>query len=316
MKSTKQILKEVEQLFEKSPKAVYSKVGDVLFGEHPPTVLLQKAPLNPIELNTNWEDDLYWNIQQWVGTSETKTANFFAKNKELLKTLAKEFPAVLRPPIGKKVYRGTSIKVDSLKNAFLKKQYDIVKIGGREVFHFKNLKYKPARKSQSWTVDPKVAFKFEGRRDNQKSVHVVYTTTVNDDFIFSPKLMNVVFSTPESETIRIGSEGTFEAFVDSYVFKAAWHFLPKYNFIHKLSKAKPFFKVLIDKYNKLAAIDNKRIAVNKINDPIPLVKSIEDIVKADDEYDYPMNSINIRKFNFNHEYSNAVAKFVKSVKDR
>jgi hypothetical protein len=306
MKSTKQILKEIQQLFEKSPKSVYSKVGNVIFGEYPDIVKLQKAPSKPREIDTNWESVLIWTIKQWVGTSETKTANFFAKNKELLKTLTKEFPAVLRPPIGKKVYRGTSIKTDSLRTAFLKKQYDVVMIGGKEVFHFKKLKYKPARKSQSWTVDPKVAFKFEGRRDNQKSVHVVYATTVNDDFIFSPQLMNIVFGQQESETIRIGGEGTFEAFVDSYVFKAAWHFIPKYNFIHKLSKAKPFFKAVVDKYNKAAARDNKDYPDET---QIPLAKSIEDIIAYEE-----MDSMSVVNFNFNVEYGRAVTKFVKSVK--
>jgi hypothetical protein len=298
----------IESLKEELTPALRKKVGDVLFGEHPDIVKLQKAPSKPKELNNNWEDELYWTIKQWVGTSETETANFFAKNKELLKTLAKEFPAVLRPPIGKKVYRGTSIKVDSLRNAFLKKQYDIVKIGGREVFHFKNLNYKPARKSQSWTVDPKIAFRFEGKRDNQQSVHVIYATTVNDDFILSPQLMNIIFGTKESETVRVGGEGTFEAFVDSYVFKAAWHFIPKYNFIHKLSKAKPFFKAVVDKYNKAAARNNKDYSDET---QIPLAKSIEDII-ANEE----MDSMTVVNFNFNQEYGKAVAQFVKSVKNK
>lgn len=305
----------IQLLKEELAPALQKKVGDVMFGEEPDFVKLQKAPSKPIEINTKWENELWWTIKQWVGSSETKTANYFKKNKELLKTLAKEFPALLQPPIGKMAYRGTSIKTDSLRNAFLKKQYNVITVGGREVFHFKNLKYKPARASQSWTVDPKTAFKFEGRRNNVDSVHVVYATKVNNDFILSPQLMNIVFNGQESEVVRVAGEGTFEAFVDSYVFEAAWHFLPKYNFIHKLSKAKPFFKLLIDKYNKLAAKDNKKIAANG-GKLIPLVKSIEDIVKADDEYHYPESATNIRDFRFRQEYGKAVTKFVKLVKSK
>lgn len=302
----------IQLLKEKLAPALQKKVGDVMFGEEPDFVKLQKAPSKPIEINTNWENELWRTIKQWVGTSETKTANYFKKNKELLKTLAKEFPVLLQPPIGKMAYRGTSIKTDSLRNAFLKKKYNVIKVGGREVFHFKNLKYKPARASQSWTVDPKMAFKFEGRRNNVDSVHVVYATKINDDFIFSPQLMNIMFKGQESEVVRVGGEGTFEAFVDSHVFEAAWHFRPKYNFIHKLSKAKPFFKVVVDKYNKIAAKDNKKIAITG-GEPIPLVRTIEDIIKADDEQVYP-DGANITWFNFNVEYGRAVAKFVKLVK--
>ena len=301
MKSVSQILKEVRALHEKLPAALQKKVGDVLFGELPPAVLLQKAPLNPIEINQPWEDDLYWQINQWVGSSETKTANYFAKNKELLKTLAKEFPTLLQPPIGKMAYRGTSIKTDSLRLAFMKKQYTIVKVGGRQVFRFKNLKYSPIRNSQSWTIDPKKAFKFEGNANNEDSVRVVYATKINNDFIFSPQLMNIIFKHEESEVIRVGSEGTFEAYVDSEVFLNTWKFEPKDNFVHKLTTAAPFFKPMVDKYNKLAA-----------KEKISPVHSVKDIIEVYDNSDNvaPMG------FNLNREYAKALEQFIKSVKSK
>ena len=301
MKSVSQILKEVRALHEKLPAALQKKVGDVLFGELPPAVLLQKAPLNPIEINQPWEDDLYWQINQWVGSSETKTANYFAKNKELLKTLAKEFPTLLQPPIGKMAYRGTSIKTDSLRLAFMKKQYTIVKVGGRQVFRFKNLKYSPTRNSQSWTIDPKKAFKFEGNANNEDSVRVVYATKINNDFIFSPQLMNIIFKHEESEVIRVDSEGTFEAYVDSEVFLNTWKFEPKDNFVHKLTKAAPFFKPMVDKYNKLAA-----------KEKISPVHSVKDIIEVYDNSDNvaPMG------FNLNREYAKALEQFIKSVKSK
>ena len=306
MKPITQILKEIKALNEKLPNDLQKKVGNVLFGENPAIAKLQKAPAKPEELDTSWEDNLYFKLKTWVSSSGTDVANYFTKNKELLQTLAKEFPSVLQPPIGKIAYRGTSIKINSLKNAFIKKQYTIVKVGGKEVFRFKNLEYNPNRKSQSWTVDPKIAFKFEGRANNEDSIHVVYATKVNNDFIFSSELLNIIFdaSENEKEVVRVGGKGTFEAFVDSKVFLNTWKLEPKDNFVHKLENAAPFFEPLVDKYNKLAAKDNKRFG----EEMIPPVRSIDDIIKVADS--------GPEAFKFKMEYSLAVKQFIKSVKNK
>lgn len=306
MKPITQILKEIKALNEKLPNDLEKKVGNVLFGENPAITKLQKAPAEPEELDTSWEDNLYFKLKTWVSSSGIDVANYFAKNKELLQTLAKEFPSVLQPPIGKIAYRGTSIKINSLKNAFIKKQYTIIKVGGKEVFRFKNLEYNPNRKSQSWTVDPKVAFKFEGRANNEDSIHVVYATKVNNDFIFSSELLNIIFdaSENEKEVVRVGGKGTFEAFVDSKVFLNTWKLEPKDNFVHKLENAAPFFEPLVDKYNKLAAKDNKRFG----EEMIPPVRSVDDIIKVADS--------GPEAFKFKMEYSLAVKQFIKSVKNK
>ena len=306
MKPITQILKEIKALNEKLPNDLQKKVGNVLFGENPAIAKLQKAPAKPEELDTSWEDNLYFKLKTWVSSSGIDVANYFAKNKELLQTLAKEFPSVLQPPIGKIAYRGTSIKINSLKNAFIKKQYTIVKVGGKEVFRFKNLEYNPNRKSQSWTVDPKIAFKFEGRANNEDSIHVVYATKVNNDFIFSSELLNIIFdaSENEKEVVRVGGKGTFEAFVDSKVFLNTWKLEPKDNFVHKLENAAPFFEPLVDKYNKLAAKDNKRFG----EEMIPPVRSVDDIIKVADS--------GPEAFKFKMEYSLAVKQFIKSVKNK
>ena len=306
MKPITQILKEIKALNEKLPNDLQKKVGNVLFGENPAITKLQKAPAEPEELDTSWEDNLYFKLKTWVSSSEIDVANYFTKNKELLQTLAKEFPSVLQPPIGKIAYRGTSIKINSLKNAFIKKQYTIVKVGGKEVFRFKNLEYNPNRKSQSWTVDPKIAFKFEGRANNEDSIHVVYATKVNNDFIFSSELLNIIFdaSENEKEVVRVGGKGTFEAFVDSKVFLNTWKLEPKDNFVHKLENAAPFFEPLVDKYNKLAAKDNKRFG----EEMIPPVRSVDDIIKVADS--------GPEAFKFKMEYSLAVKQFIKSVKNK
>lgn len=306
MKPITQILKEIKALNEKLPNDLEKKVGNVLFGENPAITKLQKAPAEPEELDTSWEDNLYFKLKTWVSSSGIDVANYFTKNKELLQTLAKEFPSVLQPPIGKIAYRGTSIKINSLKNAFIKKQYTIVKVGGKEVFRFKNLEYNPNRKSQSWTVDPKIAFKFEGRANNEDSIHVVYATKVNNDFIFSSELLNIIFDANENEkeVVRVGGKGTFEAFVDSKVFLNTWKLEPKDNFVHKLENAAPFFEPLVDKYNKLAAKDNKRFG----EEMIPPVRSVDDIIKVADS--------GPEAFKFKMEYSLAVKQFIKSVKNK
>lgn len=300
-RTPEQVLEHLRQLKEKLAPDLQKKVGNVLFGDNEKVAKLQGAKTP--EKNTAWEDDLYDKIRSWVNGSDDAIAKYFKKNKELLKTLAKDFPSVLQPPIGEQAYRGTSIKTNSLKVAFMKKQYKVLKVGGREVFHFKNLEYNPIRDSQSWTADPKVAFKFEGRADNENAVHVVYTTKVNKDFIFSPELMNIVFGSKEAEIVRIGKKGTFEAYVDSDIFLNTWKLEPKDNFIHKLTKAKPFFEPIIIKYNKMAAKYNKSLGEEMI---LP-VRSIEDIVAADE---VPIG------FRFNKEYASAVQKFIKSVKSK
>ena len=137
----------------------------------------------------------------------------------------------------------------------------------------------------------------------------MYATKVNNDFIFSSELLNIIFdaSENEKEVVRVGGKGTFEAFVDSKVFLNTWKLEPKDNFVHKLENAAPFFEPLVDKYNKLAAKDNKRFG----EEMIPPVRSVDDIIKV---YDTP--GFEPEAFKFNREYSLAVKQFIKSVKNK
>ena len=211
-RTPKQVLEYLKQLKEKLTPDLQKKVGNVLFGDNKYISKLQgvKIPkgFDSAEINTEWENDLLDKISFWTKISSNPVASYFAKNKSLLDTLAKEFPQVLQPPIGEMAYRGTSIKIDSLEQAFRKKKFTIVRIKGREVFHFKNLTYTPNRPAQSWTTNPKVAFKFAGVIDVPGIVQVVYATKVNRDFIFSPELMNIIFEMNENETVRVAGPGT------------------------------------------------------------------------------------------------------------
>ena len=263
MKSLEQLLTELRTLQEKLPADLQNKVGNVFLGGNADIAKLQgvKTPkgFDYPEKNTAWEDALQNNIEKWLDTSDARVAKYFKKNKALLDQLAKEFPQALLPPIGQTAYRGTSIKLDSLEQAFRKKQFKVVRLAGREVFHFKNLDYSPNRPAQSWTINPRVAFKFEGRPGTSNVVPVVYATKVNKDFIFNPNLMNILFGQiKEDETVRVAEQGTFEAFVDSSAILNTWELEPKENFIHRLPSAKPYFDQMVEMYNKAVKAENKR----------------------------------------------------------
>jgi len=265
MKSLEQLLTELRTLQEKLPADLQNKVGNVFLGGNADIAKLQgvKTPkgFDYPEKNTAWEDALQNDIEAWLEVSSPRVAKYFKKNKALLDQLAKEFPQALLPPIGQTAYRGTSIKLDSLEQAFRKKQFKVVRLAGREVFHFKNLDYSPNRPAQSWTINPRVAFKFKGIGSirDVKYVPVVYATKVNKDFIFNPNLMNILFgAAKEDETVRVAEQGTFEAFVNSSAILNTWELEPEENFIHRLPSAKPYFDQMVEMYNKAVKAENKR----------------------------------------------------------
>ena len=261
-------------LNEALPAALQKKVGNVLFGDKAWSAKIQGAKVNVktdkgfvAEPNTKWESELYDKINGWTFSSSDTLAKYFKKNKALLDTLAQEFPKLLQPPIGKKVYRGTSIKISSLINAFKTKDFDVVKIKGKEFFHFKNLKYSPIRDSQSWTVNYDAAFKFSGNSDGQFAVQVIYATTIDENFIFSPTLLNNIFGGDEQETIRVAKEGEFEAYVDVTKITNIDYLDPENFFIHKIPSAAPFFNKIVTLYNKSKSTrkDGKKTPVNSID---------------------------------------------------
>ena len=308
MKSPEQVLKEIRQLKEKLTPDLQKKVGNVFLGDSDKIAKAQGAKIprgaDVAEPNTKWEDDLYIKITDWLNQSDNATAKYFKSNKALFNQLAEEFPMLLQPPIGKIAYRGTSIKKDSLENAFKTKKYTVERIAGREVFHFKNLQYSPNRDAQLWTLNPKKAFSFEGSADkNDKHVPVVYITEVNKDFIFNPLLLEILWGMNEKETVRIAKAGTFEAYVDWSVSVNHWRMEPNELFIHKIKKAQPYFAGMIDAYNKAANAESKRTG-----EDFPLVNNIDDIISYVEMGEYPAG------FDFNREYNKYFKRFIKDLK--
>lgn len=306
MKSPEEVLKEIYQLQEKLPADLQKKVGNVFLGGD--TKIAKAQGANATEPNTEWEEDLSWKLNQWVNSSEDETAEYFRNNKSLLNKLAKEFPTLLQPPIGETVYRGTSITKASLESAFRKKKFTVVRIGGREVFHFKNLQYSPNREAQSWTLNPKKAFSFQGRSGERRSDHVavVYATKVNKDFIFNPLLLKIIFYLDEKETIRIAGKGTFEAFVDSSVIINPWNLEPQDNFIHKLKDAQPYFNAMVNAYNKLVDSEHKRLGAGSY----PKATYIEDI------FDYKTSDDTPPGYSLKQEYTKYAKKYISSLKKK
>ena len=308
MKSPEQVLKEIRQLKEKLTPDLQKKVGNVFLGGVPGLAKAQKAKAEP---DTPWEDEVYIQITDWLNTSSDPVATYFKKNKALFDQLAKEFPTLLQPPVGEIAYRGTSIKKDSLENAFKTKKYTVERIAGREVFHFKNLQYSPIRDAQSWTLNPKKAFSFEGMAawaGGEPQVPVVYITKVNKDFIFNPLLLKILWNADEKETVRIAKAGTFEAYVDWSVSVNSWRMEPNELFIHKIKKAQPYFAGMVDAYNKAANAENKRLKQLNTGEDFPLVNSIDDMIPYVEVDEYPPG------FDFNREYNKYFKRFIKDLK--
>ena len=311
-RTPEQVLEYLRNLDEKISPDLQKKVGNVLFGDDEDVAKIQGAKTPPgftsPETNTKWEENLYYMVRNWASKSSDPTAKYFIANLDLLKRLAKEFPKLLMPPVGQTAYRGTDIKIDSLKKAMLTKKYSVVNIGGKEAFYFKNLDYSPSRPAQSWTTNPKMAFTFSGTGD-QDYVQVVYKTKVNEkDFLFSPTLFNAIFFRKEDETVRIAKKGTFEAYVDAKVVMNNWYLPRTKLFIHKLKSAEPYFQPLIDKYNRAVERDKKRLDVSW-----PLANTVDDILASADEYEFPFG---MEPSDVDRAYTKASKLYIKSIKGK
>jgi hypothetical protein len=308
-RTPEQVLEYLRNLNEDLPPALRKKVGNILFADDEDLAKIQgiKTPkgFTSAETNTKWEDDLYDKVRGWASQSSTPLAKYFNANIELLKTLATEFPKLLMPPVGEMAYRGTSIKLDSLKKAMLTKKYSVVKIGGREAFYFKNLDYSPSRPVQSWTTNPKIAFSFLGEGSYEDYVQVVYKTKVNkNDFIFNPTLFNAVFFRKEDEVVRVATKGTFEAYVDMSLVINNWKIPYTKYFVHKLKGAQPYFQPLIAKYNK---------AINKDENYFDNVSTVDQILKAIENYDFPAG---MEPTDVIRAYAKASNAYIKTIKKK
>ena len=77
-------------------------VGKVLFGSDKELANFQSKPEEP---NTDWEENAFKMLLQWVeGNNASKTASYLKNNLGDFKALAKKHPEILKAPVGKTCY--------------------------------------------------------------------------------------------------------------------------------------------------------------------------------------------------------------------
>lgn len=239
-------------LLEKLPADLKKDIGNVLFGEDPDIADLQSQDT---ESNTKWENSVYKKIKSWTDTSDKSTADFFLKNKDKFEALRKEFPEIIAPPVGDFVYRGSKLKVSSLKKALpLLTISDVDYIGynasnsrfGKVAFFaINNFPYKPHLSAQSWTLNSFTAREFGSETHPKDRIQVIYKTKVNNEFVFNPEFMNIVYGDKEDEVVRVAKEGSFTALINSYELTYTLN-------THLFKQATMFFEDALIEYNEIA----------------------------------------------------------------
>lgn len=265
----------LKQLLEKTDQShsdfLQNLVGNILLGANPKIAQLQG--FNSTEPDTKWEKELSKSLENWVGLSTDKLANFLKNNKDILRKLAQKYPELLQPPTNQVAYRGSAISLSELKKLFItngaievreiKEAYS-ANYTSLDFFIFSNVKYTPNRPAQSWTVSKRIAMGFEGILSWGKGYPIIYETIVDDDFIFNPLLLKTIFKKNEQETVRIGGALTVQAMVSTDLFLNALS--DEQLFVHEIPAAKPFFskqkKLSKSQYVKAAAqyVESIRVA--------------------------------------------------------
>ena len=232
-------------LLEKLPADLKKDVGNVLFGQTPDVAALQKRDMEP---NTKWENSVFEKIQSWTDESDKSTADFFLKNKDKFEILRKEFPEIIDPPVNESAYRGTTLEVATLRKALPTLAAPKFDSFGDGYFVVENIIYKPHLPAQSWSTNKYAARDFGNPDSPTDLVQVIYKTKVNNEFVFNPEFMNIVYGMKEDEVVRVGNEGKFTALINAKNLNYTLS-------THLFKQAKPFFNEALIKYNKKASKD-------------------------------------------------------------
>ena len=255
----------LKRLYEKLSPDVKAKVGDKVMGDEeqlPSGIIARLAKLqglNPKQMdepNTKWEKELASNLETWVGSSTNKVAKYFKNNLDTFNKLAKEYPQMFMSPRGVPVYRGTKIRVITVQKLLkAANKFEIKRIGSDSKLFLvlKGVKYKPNRPSQSWTLDPKIAYSFSGL--DVGAIPSVLVGKTDSSFIFSPKLTAAFYGKEEKEVVRVAGEGLFDVYIP---FRS----LGSMMILHNLPSASPYFQPIVDKYVEFVNTSNQ--AVSKV----------------------------------------------------
>lgn len=251
----------LKNLYEKLSPDVKAKVGDKVMGdksELPSGIIMRLAKLQGLspklmdEPNTKWEKELASNLDTWVKSSTDKVAKYFKNNLDTFNKLAKEYPQIFMTPRGVPVYRGTKINFDTVKKLLkATNKFAIEKIGTEYFIVLKGVKYKPNRPSQSWSLDPRIAYTFTGIDIGR--VPAVLVGKTDSSFIFSPELTAAFFGKEEKEVVRVAEEGFFNVYlpVNSLNYRMVLHNLPS---------AKPYFQQVLDDYVEFVNTSNQAVS--------------------------------------------------------
>lgn len=258
----------LKDLYEKLSPDVKAKVGDKVMGDPDSELPLSAirdlaklqglAPKQMDEPNTKWEKQLVANLLSWVDSSTDKVANYFRSNLDAFKKLAKEYPKIFAAPQDVAVYRGTNIShatvIKLLKGT---KKFKIVKIQSTPMLVLQGVKYNPNRISQSWTLNPKIAFKF-GESEyfgRNKKIKAILVGKSDSSFIFSPKLTAALYIEDEKEIVRVAKQGTFTVYLNMNELYIT-------ELLHHLPAAKPFYEDIVADYNKF--VEKAWATVNQV----------------------------------------------------
>lgn len=139
-------------------------------------------------VNSTEIDDI---IIQWIDqkTSPSKLnniSNYLLSKKKDIQELAKINPEKYLSPVNQTCYRGLekvsdkNFVIDSIK----RKKFELTKAPGYEGYidalKIQNYPYIPSRNSQSWSIDPDVAWRFS-------ESGLILETIIDDNFIMNPE---------------------------------------------------------------------------------------------------------------------------------
>lgn len=207
-------------------KTAKKKFGDILFGERPASVRLQK-PGNKIEKNTEYENKIYNMIMDFIDNQQVDMKTFLGYLKDL-KQYEHIYPQILKNT-NSPLYRGTVVSNDLFKKIIPNLKYK--KLNDNEVYankksycYYCNVTYKPKSVIQHWTdyLDVTYLFTFSDSKSLNKSV--IYKAVNDKNTIFNSEAMNLIghFSN-EHEVFRIGNR------VDCELYTSPQEILSYYN---------------------------------------------------------------------------------------
>ena len=194
--------------------AVDDKFGDVAFGSNEKIAKMQGKKE---EEDTDAEAKILFALEDWVGFAGQPEVLY--KNFALFKKAAKKFPNIFLPdtPNGTTLYRGLGLVNPRLIKTVETSQKENWKKEGRMYVYTKPIKYTPHQKIQSWTTSLSIIKKTISFGEGE----YVLTTKQTDEFLFSQKVLGILFGSKENEVLHFGQtyNGKVYLMINSLVFK-------------------------------------------------------------------------------------------------